>query len=284
MMKKMFVLLGAATLFAACTKNEAEPVHCPEGMGVLALNADCQPEIAAVTRAEKVLLPEGITIPDPYDLRLRIVSTTAGTSVDKVWPHCRDYNPRRDFLPEADYRITIFSTAQWVGIENVDNIPEGEDKPYFEGVANVRVVARQQTPVTVAAKLANTIVRIAFTKRFQNYFPNGARFTLTTAAGNKFEVRYTAEDHTVAETFWYIRPKRFSISGLAVKQTPSSTADPETVRFAETVNEAPAAQTLYTYTFDVSGVGDTDQVIITLNETPIDTESIDTELNDDAIL
>ena len=56
------------------------------------------------------------------------------------------------------------------------------------------------------------------------------------------------------------------------------------MRFAEVVNETPAARTLYTYKFDVSGVGDTGEVIITLNENPVATETVDTELNDDAIL
>lgn len=283
-MKRTFVLLTAAVLLAACSKNEPDPIRYPEGTGALALNVGCTPEVAAVTRAGEVPLPDGITVPDGMDLRMRIVSTTTGTPFDRVWARVREYNPRQDLMPEADYRITVFSTSQWVGAENVDNIPEGENKPYFEGVTNTRVVARQQTPVTIAAKLANTIVRIDFTERFRNYFPNGARFTLTTAAGNKFEVGYSAEDHTVAETYWYVRPKRFTIAGLAVKQLPSSTADAEVVRFAEVVNETPAARTLYTYKFDVSGVGDTSEVIITLNENPVATETVDTELNDDAIL
>lgn len=157
-MKRTFVLLTAAVLLAACSKNEPDPIRYPEGTGALALNVGCTPEVAAVTRAGEVPLPDGITVPDGMDLRMRIVSTTTGTPFDRVWARVREYNPRQDLMPEADYRITVFSTSQWVGAENVDNIPEGENKPYFEGVTNTRVVARQQTPVTIAARLANTIV------------------------------------------------------------------------------------------------------------------------------
>ncbi len=49
------------------------------------------------------------------------------------------------------------------------------------------------------------------------------------------------------------------------------------------MNAAPKPCTLYTYTFDVAGAGDTGEVTILLNETPVRTETVDEELNDDAI-
>lgn len=277
-MKKIFLSLAVAALAVGCSKSEG--TDAPERYGTLRVEAAFDAALEAVTRA-RVELPDGTTVPaDPMnELGMRVVSRTPGISYSSSFLPVSNYNPKRNLLREGDYRLTFFSTPTYVGIANIE---EGVNKPYFESTVEVSVAALQQTEVTTAVGLANTIVRIGFTERFQNYFPNGATFTLKTAAGNSFEVKYTADDHTVPENYWFVRPAAFTISGHATKQTPSSTADPQTVRFEDTVNSAVKPRTLYTYTFDVSGVGDTGEVIVTINDEPVRTELLDEELNDDS--
>lgn len=279
-MKKVLILLAAAAMAAGCSKSDAEGPAGPERFGSLAVDAAVDAALEAMTRAQAEL-PAGTPVPaDPMnELGMRVLSVTPGISYMNPFIPVSNYNPKRDLLREGDYRLTFFSTPTFVG---VDGIEEGLGKPYWETTVDVTVVALKQTPVEAKAVLANTIVRIDFTDRFKNYFPNGATFTLKTSAGNSFEVKYTAEDHTVAEQYWFVRPRSFTISGRATKQAPSSTVDPQTVRFADTVNDEVKPRTLYTYTFDISGVGDTGEVTVTINDEPVGTEVVDEELNDDS--
>ncbi len=284
-MKRMLAIgAAAALLLGACSKGEVPPPEEGEAYGTLAIDASCVAAVDAVTRA-RVELPDHVAVPDPQDMTMRISSTTPGLNYNRVWARVGNYDVRKDQLLEGEYSLEIYSTKTWQG---VDQIEEGADKPYFEGtVSGIAIVRRTQTPVTVRAALANTIVRIEFTDSFRSYFANGATFTLKTAAENEFTVSYTADDPAVADTWWYVRPgKPFTITGRATKQTPSATADPETVRFNPVENAAPQPATLYTYRFDISGVGSTGPggVTITLNGEPVDTEVVDEELNPDSKL
>lgn len=280
-MKRVLWALAAAALLGACSKGE-DPAGEEARYGALAIDATCAADVEAVTRA-RVELPAGCPVPDWREMTMRIASKTGGFNYNRVWARVANYDPKKDLLLEGDYEITIFSTPTWHGVANIE---EGADKPYFEGTATpVTVERRKQTPVPIRAVLANTIVKIEFTDEFKGYFANGATFTLTTAAGNVFTVGYTAEEKSVADTYWYVRPDAFTISGRATKQRPSSTADPETVQFADTkMTKADVKPTtLYTFRFGISGVGSTDGgVTITLNDEPIDTETIDEELNPDS--
>lgn len=279
-MKKIFAIMVAGAMLASCSKDAAEFSDIPAGYGELSISTEVAPLVDAETRAQ-VELPAGTTIPsDAMQLNLSIVSTDAAHSYNNSWNAVSDYSPKKDLLFATTYDVTIHTPS----LDGVASSEEGIDKPYFEGTTSVTVVARTQTPVEVKASLANSIVRIAFTDNFKGYFPNGAEFKLTTAAGNEFKIGYTADDHSVAELYWFVRPTSFTINGVATKQRPSASVEPQSVTFAETINSAVAPRTLYTYTFDVKGVSSTGEVTITLNDTPIATEESDHEMNDDAIL
>ncbi len=288
-MKRFAILAMAALTVGACSKK-AEYDAPAAGYGTLALTAECSTTVETTARARtssgadhtgQVPLPEGAyTIPKAKELGLRIESADPTYDFLQSWAAAALYDPHNDWLWATDYIVTLFSGDEYVGI---DAIPEGIDLPYFEGSARLRVLAGiEPTNVRIKARVMNTIVRIAFTDRFKGYFANGATFKLTTAAGNEFTVGYTAEDPATSEIYHYIRPAAFTISGEATKQRPSASMEAQTVKFADTVNAAPEASTLYTYTFDLSDAGSTDAVVITLNDVPIRTETIDEELNDDA--
>lgn len=270
-MKRYTTILLAAALLAGCDKEIATPT---EGYGTLALQAECVPTVEALTRAEQIPFPG--ELPAAADLALSVESTDPEHPCTQVWERMGDYDSREDYLFATTYRLTLFSGTE----PGLENSPEGIDLPYFEGSAETAVaIGVESTRVTLKARLLNTIVRVRFTDRFRGYFGGGACFTLKTAADSAFDIDYAA-----AENYYYVRPAEFVIEGRATKQRPSATVEPQTVKFAAVKNETPAAGTLYTYTFDVTGTGDTGPVQITLNDTPVDTELLaDEELNDDAI-
>lgn len=276
-MKRYATILLAAALLIGCSKEAADASSA--GYGTLHPDAECLQVVDARTRTQ-VALPAGdYTVPQVAELGLRVESADPEYDFAQEWETLDSYDPHSDWLWATHYTVILFSGGTYAG---ATACPEGIDMPYFEGRTRLRVVAGlEPTPVFVTVRVANTIVRIAFTERFRSYFPNGAAFTLTTDAGNEFPVKYTAGEPEPT-TYFYIRPTRFAIAGEATKQAPSPTLPPQTVKFAETVNASPEAGALYTYTFDVSGAGHTDGVTFTLNDDPIRTEVVDEELNDDA--
>ena len=276
-MKRYTTILLWAAALAGCAKEA--PDAPATGYGTLALTAGCASEIVAQTRAERIELPAE-EIPARSDLGLLVESADPEYEFTQCWESVADYDSQNDSLWATKYTLTLF-TGEKPGAEAS---PEGIGCPYFEGSATKLVsVGLEATRVDITARLANTAVRIGFTERFKGYFGNGARFSLTTEAGNSFETGYAPGEAEADAVYYYVRPGRFTISGEATKQTPSAAQPAQTVKFADTVQEAAAAGTLYTYTFDVSGVGPTEQVVITVNDRPIRTETIDEELNDDAI-
>lgn len=276
-MKRYATILLAAVSLTGCSEDAGDASAA--GYGTLRVAAECLQVVDARTRTQ-VALPAGdYAVPQVAELGLRVESADPEYDFVQEWETLGSYDPHNDWLWATHYTVTLFQGEEYLGPAGA---PEGIDMPYFEGSARLRVTAGiEPTPVHVAVRVANTIVRIAFSERFRGYFPNGAAFALTTDAGNEFTVRYTAGEQE-PETYFYIRPARFSIAGEATKQAPSPTLPPQTVKFAQTVNDAPDAGALYTYTFDVSGTGHTDGVVFTLNDDPIRTEIIDEELNDDA--
>ncbi len=275
-MKRYTTILLLAVMTTGCGKEEPTPAT---GYGTLALTAECTNAVAAATRAQAELPAE--LIPTANELGLLVESADPEYEFTQVWPSLDDYDSENDFLWATHYKITLFSGTEYVG---AGQSPEGIDQPYFEGSQTTLVsVGRGTTKIRITARLANTAVRIRFTERFRGYFGNGAKFKLTTEAGNEFEAGYDpGETPAEAEKWYFVRPAEFSITGEATKQKPSATQPAQTIRFAETVNAAPKAGTLYTYTFDVAGAGDTGEETFKLNDNPIRTETVDEELNDDA--
>ncbi|WP_288893510.1 DUF4493 domain-containing protein [uncultured Alistipes sp.] len=278
-MKRYTTILLLAVMTTGCGKEEPTPAT---GYGTLALTAECTNAVAAATRAQAELPAE--LIPTANELGLLVESADPEYEFTQVWPSLDDYDSENDFLWATHYKITLFSGTEYVG---AGQSPEGIDQPYFEGSQTTLVsVGRGTTKIRITARLANTAVRIRFTERFRGYFGNGAKFKLTTEAGNEFEAGYDpGETPAEAEKWYFVRPAEFSITGEATKQKPSATQPAQTIRFAETVNAAPKAGTLYTYTFDVAGAGDTGDTgeeTFKLNDNPIRTETVDEELNDDA--
>ena len=228
-MKRLTTILLAALLWG-CGKDEPNPT---EGYGTLALTAECTNAVAAATRAQAELPAK--LIPTANELGLLVESADPEYEFTQVWPSLDDYDSENDFLWATHYKITLFSGTEYVG---AGQSPEGIDQPYFEGSQTTLVsVGRGTTKIRITARLANTAVRIRFTERFRGYFGNGAKFKLTTEAGNEFEAGYApGAPPAKAEKWYFVRPAEFSITGEATKQKPSATQPAQTIRFAETVD------------------------------------------------
>lgn len=275
-MKRYTTILWAAALLAGCAK---ETNNAPAtGYGTLCFSAACSAVMTTETRAETRVEIPAETVPAVADLGLLVESIDPQHDFAQIWPTLGSYDSQSDYLWATRYKITLFSGEE----PGADRAPEGIDRPYFEGSATKLVsVGLEATRVEITARLANTAVRILFSDRFQGYFANGARFTLKTEAGEEIEIGYEAGEKAVPR-YCYVRPARFAIAGEATKQTPSATQPAQTVQFAEQVNAAPEAGRLYTYVYDITGVGNTGEIVVTFNDEPIRTEIIDEELNDAA--
>lgn len=144
---------------------------------------------------------------------------------------------------------------------------EGFDKPCFTGYSDFTVTGGGATvPVTINVKLANSIVRIATTEAFRNYFTD-YDFTVTTGAGT--EIAFPKSETRAAFVDAYL----IKVKGTLTNQAGKTQAFNE----VEYKNLAPAS--CYTVTFDVSNVGST-AISITFNDSVEDVDLLDIELND----
>ena len=173
------------------------------------------------------------------------------------------FNDGDNYLHLGDYVANIVA-----GDVNV----EGYDKVAIVGSSEFSVSARKQTDVAIVATIANAIVKVEVTDAFKGYFTD-YKLTLTTALGNKFDVTKQQEPIFVA-------PTSFTISGTATKQPNQSGAEGIVVTLPEKKVDA-AARTFYTVKCDVELAGSA-SLTITLNDTLVETYTIETELNDNA--
>lgn len=273
---KHICLYAAALLTAAgCSQPEGDAA----GEGVVRLSAEVAVAMDAATRAGRVGLDElGCTgLPAASDMMLRVVSADGKHPYDQTFK-----GPQQLTLFATTYDVSMYAAGAEPQYDD-DGVlvcDEGENKPFFAGSQSVTVPKGGETSVQLTAGVANTVVCVKFSENFMGYFGNGAEFTIATDAGNSFGAGYDAGAGEAGVHYYFVQPRRFVISGWALKQTPASGMSPVKVEFADTVNESPAAGTMYTYTFDVSTVGSSDGgVQITLNGDPVETEEVDTELN-----
>lgn len=254
-MKKFFAILSLVALsLTACEKgsqtNEAK------GEGSVALSVGKTTEVVE-TRANV-----SCTTPAAEDFSLRIEGVDQSYAAD--YDNIAAFN-ENNYLVAGTYRATVSAG---------DLANEGYDKAMFVGSEEFVVEARQHTDVEITATIANALVKVEVTENFANYFVGGHALTLTTAAGNSFDVSAQSEP-------LFIAPGSFTVGGTAIKQPNQSGKGGVEVALPTYTNDAAAAQTLYTVKFDVENVGSA-TLTITLNDTLVESIDIEQELNDNA--
>ena len=225
--------------------------------GYLAL--DCQTSAEVETRAAAA-----VTAPAVGDLTMTIQGK--GDQADYTWTgKVSAFDTNENPLQKGDYTVT----ATWG-----DMTQEGPALPCFEGSKDFTILPQKVSEVALTVQICNSMVQVACTEAFKSYF-HDARFTLTTAAGNSFEMtpeETALEANQVSEHAVFVAPGTFTLKGTALKQT-----DKE-ITFAKELTAA--ARTCHTVKFDVNA--GTATVTITFDDTVIAEEPIDVELNPEA--
>ena len=253
-MKKFFTIASLLALtLSACSKEAAKSEQ--EGKGQVTISCVAETTVAD-TRANI-----SCTTPAAEDFALTIEGV--GHTYSEEYASIAEFNAD-NYLHLGNYKATVVAG---------DILEEGFNKPAFVGSEEFVVEARKDVDVEITASIANAIVKVETTESFERYFEGGHTLTLTTAAGNEFDV-------TAQSDLLFIAPANFTISGTATKQAAQSGKEGAVVELAYDATEV-AAQTLYTVKFDVAEAGSA-TLTITLNETLVESIEIDQELNDNA--
>ena len=252
-MKKFFTIASLLALtLSACSKEAAKSEQ--EGKGQVTISCVTSDAVDA-TRANI-----SCTTPTADEFTLKI----EGQDFSKEYATIAEFNAD-SYLHHGSYKATVVAG---------DLANEGYDMATFAGSAEFVVEARKQHDVEITAYIANALVQVDVTENFKNYFVGGYTLTLTTAAGNEFDV--TAQTKPI-----FVAPASFTIGGTAVKQPNQSGAEGVTVALPEYKPTNVAAQTLYNVTFDVETAGSA-TLTISLNDTLVESIDIEQELNDNA--
>ncbi len=254
-MKKLLLFVCAATLAVGCQDDPS--IQTVAGEGAIEIAASVSGDVT--TKADGV---EGITLDAPALSAFSLEIT--GDNFEKSWTSLTDY-----VSEEERY------TAGWynVSIECGDIAEEGYNKPYFSAAKRIQVLDRNRTTqVDLTATVGNAIVEVRTTENFRNYFPS-REFTLTTE-NNTFELSEEPTDYL------FIAPqKKAAINCTCIRQAnlAAGTTETLTTQYIPTVNAA----TRYIITYDLQYAGSVD-VTVTLDDTIIDTITLDVELNENA--
>ena len=252
-MKKFFTIASLLALtLSACSEKVAQGEQKSEGR--VTINLETSSEVADTRAAIDCKTPTA----DDFAL------TIEGADQNFEYASVAEFN-EDNYLHYGSYKATVVAG---------DVNDEGYDKVAFVGSQEFVVEARKDVEVEIKATIANAIVKVETTERFDSYFEGGHSLKLVTAAGNEFDV-------TAQSKLLFIAPESFTISGTATKQPAQSGAEGVVVTLPEYKSEGVAAQTLYTVKFDVETVGSA-TLNITLNEALVESIDIEQELNDNA--
>lgn len=254
-MRKFFTI---ASLFALTLSACSEEVANGEQKGEGRVTIDCVASTTVVETRANI----SCTTPAAEDFTLKIEGVSHTYTAD--YANIAEFNAD-NYLNSGQYKATVVAG---------DINEEGYDKATFAGSEVFTVEPRENTQVNITATIANALVKVEVTENFERYFEGGHTLTLTTAAGNEFDVTEQTEPI-------FIAPKAFTISGTAIKQPNQSGAEGVEVVLPEYKPTEVEAQTFYTVKFDVENAGSA-TLNITLNETLVESVDIEQELNDNA--
>ena len=256
-MKKFFAFASLLALaLSACSDDAAQGELKGEGRVAISCVAATNVD---VTRADI-----SCTTPAFEDFAIKIDGVSHTYSAEYA-DFAEFYAEEGNYLYHGSYKATVIAG---------DINEEGYDKATFVGRKEFSVEARKETTVDITAYIANALVKVEVTEAFEKYFAEGYSLTLTSAAGNEFEVTEQTDP-------LFIAPVSFTISGTATKQPNQSGAEGTVVTLPEFKKESLAAQTMYTVKLDVEDAGSA-TLTITLNDDLVATFDIEQELNDNA--
>lgn len=162
-------LVGAAALLAGCNDGKL-PGGWSSSTGGIAPTVSVDASVATGSRA----LNTAKAI-EAADLSLRLIA--ADGSLDRTWAKVADFDAEEEFAV-GDYTMQAF-----YGTEGA----EGFDAPYYTGSTALSVRENQSTPVSVTARLANSMVSINYTDAFKNYLSDWSASISSDAGSSTIE-------------------------------------------------------------------------------------------------
>ena len=257
-MKKFFTIATLVALsLVSCAEEQSQSGVEGEGRVKINLSIDNVVEVTRATTAIECETPSQ----EDFSVTIEGVDHTFSKSFASIAEFNNDY-----YLVGGQYKATVVAG---------DVTEEGYNKPTFVGSQEFTIQPRKQIEAEVVAYIANALVKVEVTEAFANYFVGGYTFDVVTEAGNTFE------DVTTNANPLFVAPASFTVKGTATKQANQSGSEGVTVTLPEFKAESVEAQTLYTVKFDVEHAGQA-TLTIKLNDEPVESVVIDTELNDNA--
>lgn len=191
------------------------------------------------------------------DLSLRLIS--ADGSVNKQWDRIGDFDTN------AEFRVGTYTMEAFYGDEN----SEGFEMPYFHGNATFEIEENRTTPVSITAKLANSMVTVVYTDAFRDYFSS---YTVQIHPEGGSYIEYTGDETRPV----YIRSGKVTILADIVKQNGVAAT-------LEAASFTAKPQYHYTVTVDVNGGNaGSASLIISFDDNVVE-QDVEIDLSDDLL-
>ena len=149
MKKTIFYGVVSAMLLAGCSEDNGMITGEGEGSFYPVVNLDSE-----VVSADNGRAGGDVTVDD---LSLRL--TSADGSFMKSWASVSD------FSTDEKFKIGNYTLEAFYGSSS----DEGFEKPYYYGFAELTVMENKETPVSLTASLANSMVSVTFSDNLKNY-------------------------------------------------------------------------------------------------------------------
>lgn len=187
---------------------------------------------------------------------LSLTVTAVDGSSAQTWASVSDFDTNKEFRV-GEYIVE----AAYGDVET-----EGFECPAFYGSTNITVREDQETPVTLTASLANSMLTINYTDAFKKYMTD---WDATAHASGGDYIFYTGDETRAA----YLRPGATAVSVHFVKPDGKEAT-------LEIANYVAEARHHYTLTIDLNG-GSGDAVLIVKYDDSLDLEDVEIDLSDE---
>lgn len=235
------IMFGVFAAFS-CTKTHTS--DC--GQVSFDVLSDC--DIVEVTRSN---VSDYTTLPAKGDFNIAVLNASS-TSVYSGKLSAWDPST---MLQSGNYTVT----ASYGSLED-----EGFDKPYFYGTATFVVTGDNVTSVSIPVSLGNTVVKVATTEGFRNYYKDYS-FKVTR---NGAEIASFVKDDTRAA---FVDGYKLTLEGTLSSETKEYTFSKDYSNLKEA--------TAYTFLFDAGNTGAA-TITVSFNDSVETIELGDYELND----
>ncbi len=248
----MLGMIGTALLLAGCNDGRLSGAWSSSTGGISpVVSVD-----ASVTSGSRALdYPTDVQV---SDLSLRLISDDGFT--DRTWASVSEFDPETEF-PIGDYSVEAFRGKPDL---------EGFGAPYFYGSSRATILEKQSTPVSVTARLTNSMVSIDYTDAFKKYMSYWEA-SVTTSSANPAMTYDRGETRPM-----YVKPGTVSVVIRVVKPngvSASIQADSFTAK----------ARTHHKLTVDLNN-GDAGDAVLTITyDETVDQEVIEIPLDDEIL-